>query len=241
MDERHHTPSGPTIKKLCERAYQLFGEGEYQRLATISISHLYNLRKSQGYRRQRRVVEKTRPTRAPIGERRQPRPGGHPGFLRIDTVHQGDWDKQKGVYHLNAVDEVTQFQVVYTVEKISEAYLIPALEELLAAFPFTIHSFHSDNGSEYINRRVAALLSKLLIAFTKSRARQTNDNALVEGKNGAGSPKTLWPCAHSSTLGVTDQCLQSGAPHPVPQLPPALLLSRNPDRSEGQGPQGVPV
>jgi transposase InsO family protein len=185
MDERHHTPSGPTIKKLCERAYQLFGEAEYQRLATISISHLYNLRKSQGYLRQRRVVEKTRSTRAPIGERRQPRPGGHPGFLRIDTVHQGDWDKQKGVYHLNAVDEVTQFQVVYTVEKISEAYLMPALEELLAAFPFTIHSFHSDNGSEYINRRVAALLGKLLIAFTKSRARQTNDNALVEGKNGA--------------------------------------------------------
>jgi transposase InsO family protein len=185
MDERHDTPSGPAIKKLCERACQLFGEAEYQRLATISIGHLYNLRKSQGYRRQRRSVEKTRPTRSTIGERRKPHPAGQPGFLRIDTVHQGDWDKQKGVYHINAVDEVTQFQVVCTVEKISEAYLIPALEQLLAAFPFTIQGFHSDNGSEYINGRVAALLGKLLIAFTKSRARQTNDNALVEGKNGA--------------------------------------------------------
>jgi transposase InsO family protein len=185
MDERHDTPSGPAIKKLCERACQLFGEAEYQRLATISIGHRYNLRKSQGYLRQRRSVEKTRPTRSNIGERRKPHPAGQPGFLRIDTVHQGDWDKQKGVYHINAVDEVTQFQVVCTVENISEAYLIPALEQLLAAFPFTIQGFHSDNGSEYINGRVATLLGKLLIAFTKSRARQTNDNALVEGKNGA--------------------------------------------------------
>lgn len=130
-------------------------------------------------------MEKTRPTRSSIGERRKPQPAGQPGFLRIDTVHQGDWDKQKGVYHINAVDEVTQFQVVCTVEKISEAYLIPALEQLFAAFPFRILGFHSDNGSEYINGRVAALLGKLLIEFTKSRARQTNDNALAEGKNGA--------------------------------------------------------
>ena len=178
-------PSGPAIKKFCERACQLFGEAEYQRLATISIGHLYNLRKSQGYRRQRRSVEKTRPTRSNIGERRKPHPAGQPGFLRIDTVHQGDWDKQKGVYHINAVDEVTQFQVVCTVEKISEAALLPALDELLAAFPFLIRGFHSDNGSEYINGRVAALLGKLFIEFTKSRARQTNDNALVESKNGA--------------------------------------------------------
>ena len=39
------------------------------------------------------------------------------------------------------------------------------------------------NGSEYINKQVAKLLEKLLIEFTKSRARQTNDNALAESKN----------------------------------------------------------
>ena len=185
MDERHDTPSGPAIKKLCERACQIFGEAAYERLAAISIGHVYNLRKSTTYLRQRRQVEKTRPTRSRIGERRKPYPAGQPGFIRIDTVHQGDWDKQKGVYHINAVDEVTQFEVICTVEKISEHYLIPALEQLLAAFPFLICGFHSDNGSEYINGRVAALLGKLLIEFTKSRARQTNDNALAESKNGA--------------------------------------------------------
>jgi len=117
MDERHDTPSGPAIKKLCERACQIFGDAGYERLAVISIGHVYNLRKSPPYLRQRRQVEKTRPTRSSIGERRKPHPAGQPGFIRIDTVHQGDWDKQKGVYPINAVDEVTQFEVGCTVEK----------------------------------------------------------------------------------------------------------------------------
>ena len=50
-----------------------------------------------------------------------------------------------------------------TVEKISEHYLIPVLEQLLDTFPFVIKGFHSDNGSEYINKQVAKLLEKLLI------------------------------------------------------------------------------
>ena len=115
-----------------------------------SVAHLYNLRKSTPYLRQRYTFEKTRPKAALIGERKKPRATGEPGFIRIDTVHQGDQDKQKGVYHINAVDEVTQFEVVCTVEKISEQYLIPAIEQLLDCFPFVIQGFHSDNGSEYI-------------------------------------------------------------------------------------------
>ncbi|MBU2839140.1 transposase family protein, partial [Acidithiobacillus thiooxidans] len=68
-------------------------------------------------------------------------------------------------YHINAVDEHTQFEIVVSVEKISEHHLIPALEQLLDSFPFTVLGFHSDNGSEYINRRVAGLLEKLRIEF----------------------------------------------------------------------------
>jgi len=185
MDERHDTPCGSTLKKLCERACQVYGETDYAALAAISVSHLYNLRKSTAYAGQRRHFDQTRSKPSTIGERRKPRPNGQPGYIRIDTVHQGDLDKQKGVYHVNAVDEVTQFEIVCTVEKISERYLIPALEQLLDAFPFTVLGFHSDNGSEYINKRVAELLEKLRIEFTKSRARHTNDNALAEGKNGA--------------------------------------------------------
>jgi len=166
LDERHNTLSGPATKKLCERAYQVFGETEYQRLAGISIAHLYNLRKSKTYSGQRHQYEKTKPVCSKIGERRKPNANGQPGFIRIDSVHQGDQDGVKGVYHINAVDEITQFEVVCTVEKISEHYLIPVLAQLLDTFPFVIKGFHSDNGSEYINKQVAKLLEKLLIEFT---------------------------------------------------------------------------
>ena len=191
LDELHGNLSGPATKKLCERAYHLYDQAEYKRLAGISVSHLYNLRHSAGYVRIRRHFEKTRPTVSKIGERRRPSPNGKPGYLRVDTVHQGDLDGRKGVYHINVVDEVTQFEIVGSVEGISERHLIPLLQLLLEQFPFVIHGFHSDNGSEYINHRVAKLLNKLLIEFTKSRPRHSNDNALVEAKNGAVLRKHL--------------------------------------------------
>ncbi len=191
MDTLHGNLSGPATRKLCERAWALDGDAAYERLATISNGRLYNLRKTRCYRGRRRRFEKTRPKRVRIGERRKPRAEGRPGCLRIDTVHQGDLDGIKGVYHINAVDEVTQWQVAVSVEKISESYLLPALEQLLEAFPFEVLGFHSDNGSEYINQRVARLLEKLHIEQTRSRPGKSNDNALVEGKNGSVIRKQL--------------------------------------------------
>jgi len=185
LDELHGTLSGPATKKLCERAFNIFSQTEFERLAKISVSHLYNLRKSKRYTRQRYIYEKTKPKASNIGTRRKPEPNGQPGYIRIDTVHQGDKDGQKGVYHINAVDEVTQFEIVGSVEKISENHLIPLLEYLLSAFPFKINGFHSDNGSEYVNKKVVELLGKLFVEFTKSRPRRSNDNGLAETKNGA--------------------------------------------------------
>jgi transposase InsO family protein len=100
-------------------------------------------------------------------------------------VHQGNHDGKPGIYHINAVDTVTQSQVLGCAETISERHLVPVLEAMLHQFPFRIQGFHSDNGSEFVNHTVAKLLNKLLIEFTKSRAYRTTDNALVEGKNGA--------------------------------------------------------
>jgi transposase InsO family protein len=185
LDELHATLSGPATKKLCERAWRVFKQPAYERLANISVSHLYNLRRSSIYQGIRRQFDKTRPKASSIGERRKPQPNGQPGYIRVDTVHQGDLDGAKGLYHINAVDEVTQFEIVCAVEKISERYLIPILEQLLDQFPFVILGFHADNGSEYINQHVVKLLNKLMIELTKSRARHSNDNALVESKNGS--------------------------------------------------------
>jgi transposase InsO family protein len=185
-DTLHGTLSGLATKKLMERAYGVFGDARYERLATISVAHLYNLRQHAGYQRHRQVWTKTRPVTVPIGERRAPSPNNQPGYLRVDSVHQGDQDGVKGVYHINTVDCVTQYEGVATCERISEAFLIPVLEALLESFPFVIQGFHSDNGSEFINRHVAQLLNKLLIEEqTKSRSRHSNDNAQAESKNGA--------------------------------------------------------
>ena len=191
-DALHGTLSGPTMRKLRERAYEIFGDTRYQRLKSISNGHLYNLRQSHAYRRIRGHVDKTRPTKITIGERRKPHPEGRPGFLRVDSVHQGDLDGIKGLYHINLIDEITQFQFIGAVGRISENFLLPVLEALLRDFPFVIRGFHSDNGSEYINKRVASLLAKLHVQeFTKSRARRTNDDALVESKNGSVVRKHL--------------------------------------------------
>ena len=185
-DNLHSTLSGLATKKLMERAYRIFGDVRYQRLAVISVAHLYNLRQRAGYQRLRQVWIKTRPVTVAIGERRAPTPNNQPGYLRVDSVHQGDRDGVKGVYHINTVDCVTQYEGVATCERISEAFLIPVLGTLLEGFPFRIKGFHSDNGSEYINRDVAKLLNKLLIEEqTKSRSRHSNDNAQAESKNAA--------------------------------------------------------
>ena len=185
VDEAHETLSGPATRRILEREHQLYGKREYAGLAAISVAHLYNLRKSRRYRERRLNYIRTRPTAVAIGERRKPQPQGQPGYLRLDTVHQGDQPEAKGVYHINAVDEVTQWQIVAAVPRISEAYLKPALMAMLRQFPFRIRGFHTDNGSEFINRTVAELLNKLLIEQTKSRPRQSGDNGLVETKNGA--------------------------------------------------------
>ena len=185
VDRAHGWLSGPATVHICKREYEQFGKTDHARLAEISVAHLYNLRHSQRYRKVAAQWEPTRPSAIPIGERRKPEPQGRPGFLRVDTVHQGDWEGVKGVYHINAVDAVTQWQVVGCVERINEQYLLPVLEAILHQFPFRIIGFHSDNGSEYVNYEVAGLLNSLLIEFTRSRANRTQDNALVEGKNGA--------------------------------------------------------
>lgn len=185
VDEAHETLSGPATKKILEREWEVYGQSKFERLATISVAHIYNLRKRSRYRERYLHYSKTRPVQVAIGERRKPAPNGQPGYLRIDTVHQGDCDGTKGVYHINAVDEVTQWQVVGAVAAISQSYLEPILLAILDQFPFTIRGFHSDNGREFINDSVAALLKRMLIAQTKSRPRRSNDNGLVESKNGA--------------------------------------------------------
>ena len=185
VDDAHERLSGKATAAIFKREYELFGKEEFNRLSNISVAHPYRLRQSSFYRNHTLTIEKTKPSSCQYGEQRRPDPQGRPGYIRVDTVHQGDLNGKKGVYHINTIDVVTQWEIVGCAEKISERYLVPVLKDLLSQYPFAIKGFHSDNGSEYVNGVVVKLLNKLLIEFTKSRARHTNDQALIEGKNGS--------------------------------------------------------
>lgn len=194
-DKLFRIMSGPAMKIVYQREYEEFGNMEYKKLAQISISHIYNLRGNFIYKNIVKSYHHTKPTTISIGERKRPNPKGKPGYIRVDTVHQGDDSELgKSVYHINFVDEVTQWEVVVCVPVISENYLAPALKEMLKLFPFVIIEFHSDNGSEFINKVVAEILNGLHIQQTKSRPRHSNDNGLVETKNCAVIRKEMGYC-----------------------------------------------
>lgn len=197
-DNIHQRLNGYATRQILIREYQEYGKSDYARISHISVAHIYRLRTTRFYQSNSLTFKNTQSVQRNIGERVKPQPNGKPGYIRVDTVHQGDLaSKQgsndvsdssnysKGVYHINSIDEVTQWEIIAAVEKISEAYLEPILKLIIAQYPFVIIEFHADNGSEYINHTIAKLLNKLLIKLTKSRSRQTNDNALVESKNGS--------------------------------------------------------
>ena len=184
-DMAHLCPSGTTISAILKREFHVFKRLNFECISGISVSHIYRLRQSKTYQCLGVTFTKTKNTPAQYGERRKPQPNGMPGFFRVDTVHQGDKGKKKGVYYVNITDEVTQWEYVFCVPAISEKYMKQVLGWLTWQCPFLIVNFHSDNGSEFINKVVSDLLTKLFIKQTKSRSRRHNDNGLIESKNGS--------------------------------------------------------
>lgn len=182
-DELHYRLNRDATKEILRRECMVFHHDEFSHIAQVSSSHIDNLRRTPAYRVS--WINGTKGREVAIGKTEPPQANNYPGSLRIDICHQRD------VYHIHAVCEITQWEVVICIPQISEAYLKPALELLLELFPFVIFNFHSDRGSEFINKTVAKLLNKLLINQTKSRSRHCNDNALIESKNGSVLRKNM--------------------------------------------------
>jgi len=182
-DELHLRLSDMATKEILRREYERFGHREFQTIAGVSHSHIDNLRDAQIYKNS--WVNHTKARVVPIGITMPPENMGKPGSIRVDTVHQNE------VFHVNSVDEMTQWEIVVCVPQICEACMIPAIEEIIDQYPFTIFNFHSDRGGETINYQVASFLQRLLIKQTKSRSNHASDNALVETKNGSVIRKNM--------------------------------------------------
>jgi len=176
-DEAHLRLSEDATKEILRREYEVFHNQNYQTISRISHSHISNLRHAPDYRNF--WINHTKARQIPIGITRPPENFGKPGSIRIDSV------SQKDVYHINSVDEITQWEVVFCVPQLSESCMIPALWEIFSQYPFHIFNFHSDRGKETINYLVAELLQRLLIKQTKNRSYHSGDNALAETKNGS--------------------------------------------------------
>ena len=184
-DNAYRRMSGNAMRKTFKDEFELYGKKDYERLAKISNGHFYRLRGSDTYKEKSVTIGRTISVNRSIGIRKKPQPDGKPGYIRADTVHQGDLEGVKGVYHVNLVDEVTQWEILFCVESITEGSMAYVVEQALKLFPFVIIGFHSDNGGENINGSVSEILQKQFIEQTKSRSGRCNDNALIECKNGA--------------------------------------------------------
>jgi len=182
-DELHLRLSEDATLEILRREREVFNNQKYQTIAKISHSHITNLRHSPIYKSS--WINHTKARQIPIGVTMAPENLGRPGSIRIDSV------SQKDVYHINSIDEVTQWEVVFCVPQLSESCMLPALKEIFEQYPFGIFNFHSDRGHETINYLVAELLQRLLIKQTKSRSYHSNDNALIETKNGSVIRKNM--------------------------------------------------
>ena len=237
VDEAFGQMSGHATCEILRRAFEVHGDPGFERLAGISRSHVYNLRGSRTYRAMRTTWTKTKGSSVAIAVRKAPKPNGVPGFLRVDSVHQGDRDGVKGVYIVNLVDEVTQYEYIGVVLGISERLLIPALEALLLLFPFPVLGFHADerlrvhqppggrSAAEAARRRVHEV----------ARPSFQRQLQLVDAKN---AHAVRWHLGHGhipARVRGRRERFRTRASVAVRQLPPPQPVRDGVPRPQGQG------
>ncbi len=109
-----------------------------------------------------------------------------PGFVEIDLVgHEGGNAVGEHCYTLTVTDIATGWTENRSVRNKAEKWVLEALLDIRAAFPFPVIGIDSDNGSEFINWHLLRWCEQNKITFTRSRSGNSNDGAHVEQKNWA--------------------------------------------------------
>ena len=130
-DAAHEGLSGPAVRRILWREYCVYHKEAYQRLASISSSHIYNLRRGAAYRQHHVHHTKTRARAVSIGERRKPDHRGRPGYLRVEPCIRATPPPAGGSTISTPSTRLTQWQIVGCCQTISESHLIPVLEAML--------------------------------------------------------------------------------------------------------------
>ena len=97
------TPFGAATDRVLHRQPDLFGDARFLRLGSVWVAHRYNWRNNACCRNERVIVTQTRPTKAVhIGVHKAPKPDRRPGFIGIDSGHQGELDGSTNPYPFGA-------------------------------------------------------------------------------------------------------------------------------------------
>ncbi len=195
---------GPAACEVMRQQYEVFGDAGFERLSRLSVSHLYNLRRSKTYRARRTTIDHTRPTTGGSTSADGRIPPASPATCAWTRCTRGlrpRWRPQRREGRLRHQPDRRSHPVRACRRRDGDRRDVPRPgaggDARHAAvrrprLPRRQRVAQRRAGSEYVNRQVAGLLNKLHVPnFTKSRARRSNDNALVEGKNASVVRKWL--------------------------------------------------
>ena len=109
-----------------------------------------------------------------------------PGFFEVDLVaHNGGQIRGQCVHTFTLTDIASGWTEMQALLNKGEDEVLAAMPRVRRLLPIEILGFDSDNGSEFINYKVAQYCEAERITFTRSREYKKNDQAFVEEKNGS--------------------------------------------------------
>jgi hypothetical protein len=111
----------------------------------------------------------------------------NPGYCQVDTVHHcGETDRGEFNLTLTVTDVYSGWVWLAGLLNKAHKWTLEALQSVYLTALFRILEFHTDNGSEFINKDTIdwRQLTKTLL-LTRSRAYHKNDNCFAEQKNNA--------------------------------------------------------
>jgi len=106
------------------------------------------------------------------------------GYLEVDSVfHSGATDRGQFAVTLDATEITTGWTELVALPNLAQCWTVRALRRIVRRVPFTVRELHSDNGGEFINRRLYRYARQCKLHYTRSRAMHKNDSPFVESKN----------------------------------------------------------